>query len=66
MKWWQMKKKDLKDDMFREYPSYPDEAFKVSIEGSYYSKWINEVFTTQRCCRVPYDKNLPLYTAWDL
>ena len=65
-KWWQVKKKDLKDDMFREYPSYPEEAFKVSIEWSYYSKWINEVFTTQRCCRVPYDKNLPLYTAWDL
>ena len=66
MKWWQMKRKDLCDDMFREYPSYPDEAFKVSIEWSYYSKWINEVFNTQRCCRVPYDKNLPLYTAWDL
>ena len=66
MKWWQLKKKDLKDDMFREYPSYPDEAFKVSVEWSYYSKWINKVFEEQRCCRVPYDKNLPLYTAWDL
>lgn len=66
MKWWQIKRKEKKDDMFREYPSYPDEAFKVSIEWSYYSKWINEVFNTQRCCRVPYDKNLPLYTAWDL
>jgi len=66
MKWWQLKKKDLKEDMFREYPSYPDEAFKVSVEWSYYSKWINKVFEEQRCCKVPYDKNLPLYTAWDL
>ncbi len=66
MKWWQLKKKNLWDDMFREYPSYADEAFKVSVEWSYYSKWINKVFEEQRCCRVPYDKNLPLYTAWDL
>jgi hypothetical protein len=32
MKWWQLKRKEKKEDMFREYPSYPDEAFKVSVE----------------------------------
>lgn len=66
MKWYQVKKDKLKDDIFREYPSTPDEAFKVAIEWSYYQKWINETIEQKRICNVPYDKALPVYTSWDL
>jgi hypothetical protein len=31
MKWYQVKKDEKKDDMLREYPSTPEEAFLVAI-----------------------------------
>lgn len=65
-KWYQVKKEEKKENMFREYPSTPEEAFMAATEWSYYGKWVNEVYKTQRVCRVPYDKNLPVYVAWDL
>lgn len=66
MKWYQMKKDDKKDDMFREYPSTPEEAFLVAIAWSYYKKWINKVLEDKRLCLVPYENSLPVHTAWDL
>ncbi|MCP4522154.1 MAG: hypothetical protein GY827_10760 [Cytophagales bacterium] len=32
MKWWQKKKEEQKDDMSREYPSFPKEAFDLAIK----------------------------------
>ena len=66
MKWYQVKKNKLKDDIFREYPSTANEAFLVSIEWSYYEKWISKVYQENRLCSVPYDTALEVHTAWDL
>lgn len=38
MRWYQKKKEEQKEDMQREYPSYPNEAFDLAIKGSYYEK----------------------------
>lgn len=66
MKWYQLKKDEKKDDMFREYPSTADEAFMVAIEWSYYQKRITKTIEDKRICHVPYEPALPVHTAWDL
>jgi len=56
----------LGKDMHREYPSYPEEAFNVILEWVYYEKELMMARKQKRICKVPYDENLPVYTAWDL
>ncbi len=66
--WYIAKRKTQGDDMLREYPSTPAEAFQASIQGAYYTiqmTWLR----TQQPCRigtVPYDPKLAVDTAWDL
>lgn len=38
MRWWQKKGDEQGDDMAREYPSFPKEAFDLAIKGAYYEK----------------------------
>lgn len=65
--WYAKKAEVLKDDMKREYPSTPDEAFAQSIEGAYFMqqmRWLrkNGRITT----KAAYNPSLPVITAWDL
>ncbi|WP_425090060.1 terminase [Stutzerimonas stutzeri] len=65
--WYAKKAEVLKDDMKREYPSTPDEAFAQSIDGAYYMqqmRWLrkNGRITT----KAAYNPSLPVITAWDL
>jgi hypothetical protein len=62
-KWWYISKAEhLSDNMKREYPSYPEEAFEQSVEGTYYK---NE-YATLKIRKDLYDPNLKVFTAWDL
>jgi hypothetical protein len=54
------------EDMKREFPSTPEEAWQQSTEGAYYSKHLSKARNEERICHVPYDEALPVYTAWDL
>lgn len=36
--WWTVTKETQQDDMSREYPAHPDEAFAAAVDGSYYGK----------------------------
>ena len=66
-KWWYIKKSEnQKDEMKSEFPSYPEEAFKASMEGSYYGKFVDQAFADKRVGRVPYDSRLMVDTWWDL
>ena len=66
-KWWYTKKYEIQqEDMLREYPSYPDEAFQASQEGNWYAIQMKELWETGHITRVSYDSALPVYTAWDL
>jgi hypothetical protein len=66
-KYWYAKKYETqKEDMLREYPSTPEEAFAASQEGFWYSSQMQELYAGGHICNVSYDRALPVYTAWDL
>jgi hypothetical protein len=64
--WWVKKFQVLGDEVFRENPSYPEEAFKASLLGAYYGKTISELRRKGRIGHVPYEPGFPVDTAWDL
>lgn len=66
-KWWYaFKCKTQKDDMFREFPSTPDEAFSASQDGYWYASYLKELYDAGHVTNVSYDRALPVHTAWDL
>ena len=66
-KWWYTKKYDVQqEDMLREFPSLPEEAFQASQEGNWYAIQMKELWDTGHITNVSYDKAIPVYTAWDL
>ena len=64
--WYTLEEKILGDDMFRENPSTPDEAFKQIIRGAYFVREFSNVHKEGRITTVPYSKNVPVDTWWDL
>lgn len=64
--WYISREVTQQDDMRREYPSTPEESWEVSNEGLYYCKQMTKVRAEKRVGFVPYDEELPVYTAWDL
>jgi hypothetical protein len=64
--WWVKKYQTLGDEMFRENPSFPEEAFKASLLGAYYGKTITELRRKGRIGDVPYEPGFPVDTFWDL
>lgn len=46
--WYSAKWKDLGNDIRREYPSIPKEAFEQSIEGAYYAEQFNQIYSESR------------------
>ena len=66
MAWYAAEEAIQHEDMWSEFPSYVDEAFKVAQNGSYYGRAFQEIYRQNRICHVPYEPNLPVYTAWDL
>lgn len=64
--WYAIKESTMHEGMWKEFPSYIDEAFNVANEGNYYGQQFNKIHATNRICTVPYVEHLPVYTAWDL
>ncbi len=64
--WYYKKLLIQKEDMRREYPSTPDEAFESSVDGSFYKKWLSEAHFEGRIGNVPWDKQSKVFTAWDI
>jgi hypothetical protein len=54
------------DSMFREYPSFPEEAFKSSIEGAYFKRQMTRARVDGRIGQVPYDDGRLVNTFWDI
>lgn len=63
--WWSKKKAQQKDDMLREFPGTPEEAFEAAIEGIYLSKQLNFLNKHHRITEIPFDPRYPLNTGWD-
>lgn len=66
MRWYQVKQEEQRDDMKREYPSTPKEAFELAVEWAYYEKELSLARRQNRIGKVPYDPAIPVHTAWDL
>ena len=63
---WYLKKAEQQgEDMKREFPSTPEEAFEASIEGAYFSTQMETMRKQGRICRIPI-LDAPVYTTWDL
>lgn len=64
--WYARKRVTQEDDIKREFPSYPDEAFEQSVIGAYYSTQLNQAEKDGRICDLPIDESVPVDTWWDL
>jgi hypothetical protein len=64
--WYAKKSSQQRDDMKREFPSTPQEAFESAVDGSYFSKEMAKVRIDGRITDVPYDQGFPVDTFWDL
>lgn len=64
--WYAMKKKSLKLTVYREQASFPDEAFKASVEGSYFGTEIAIARESGRICELAWEKHAPVHTFWDI
>jgi len=64
---WYVKKASLMvDDMKREFPSTPDEAFEAAIDGAYYAQQMSAMREAGRIKKVPHVPTMPVNTFWDL
>lgn len=65
--WYAKKAEVLQDDMQREYPSTPDEAFEQSVQGAYYATQMTQLRKNGRLTtEVQPNPSLPVFTGWDL
>ncbi len=65
--WYVAKRKQIgPDDMLREYPSYPDEAFYAAIQGAYFATQLTRAREQGRIGKVPLDPSRPVNTFWDI
>ena len=64
--WYSKKKALLYEDMTREYPSYPHEAFAASQVGNWYATQMKELYESGHVTEVSYDKSRPVFTASDI
>lgn len=63
---WYVKKAETQgDDMKREFPSTPEEAFESAIEGAYYSHEMARMEEDGRVCDLPI-QDIKTETWWDL
>lgn len=64
--WYAQKWEENGDDMFSEFPSTPDEAFKSTKEGRYFNREMSLLRTKGQIRVVPYNDKIKVYTGWDL
>lgn len=64
--WYVKKSEQQQEDMKREYPSTPEEAFEASLEGAYYSKEITKAEVEKRIGSAPWEPSALVHTGWDL
>jgi hypothetical protein len=64
--WYVKKAETQEEDMKREFPATPEEAFEASVEGAYYSKQIAKAELENRIGAHKYIEGLPVHTFWDI
>ena len=64
--WYVKKSAQQGEDMRREYPSTPEEAFEAAVEGAYYAKQFEAIDRQNRVTRVAHAPELGVETWWDI
>lgn len=64
--WYVKKLAVMGDDMKREFPATPDEAFEASMEGAYYTDEMRLVRERGQITNVPHEPSKKVYTFWDI
>lgn len=64
--WYTKKWEVQQDEMKREFPSTPEEAFEASVVGSFYRKQLARARLENRVGNIPHDEAALVHTAWDL
>lgn len=63
--WYASKAREQDEDMWKEYPSTPDEAFRAAREGAYFAKEMRNLRQLKRIGGWSVDPALPVNTFWD-
>lgn len=64
---WYVKKAAVQgEDMKREFPATPEEAFEASTEGAIYEKQMRLVRNNGQITHVPHEPSKRVFTFWDL
>lgn len=64
--WYAAKYSIMGDDMKREFPSTPDEAFEGSLKGAFYTDELSDLRKKDRIRKLVIDPSHPVLTFWDL
>lgn len=64
--WYAKKLESQKEDMKREFPSFPEESWETSVDGNYYSTHLTKARKEARITKLFHNPMKPVYTAWDL
>jgi len=64
--WYVKKEATLHEQIFAEYPSTPDEAFKAAVDGAIYGKQMAMLRAQSRIGKVHLVPAVPVNTFWDL
>lgn len=63
--WWVKKKATLQESMGREYPTTPEEAFEVALEGTIYAVQMAALRRMNRIGKVPVREAVAVNSFWD-
>lgn len=63
---WAKTHETQQDDMGREYPAHPDEAFAAAVDGSYYGRLIAKLEKQGRIGKYEAVPGYPVHTFWDI
>lgn len=66
MAWYAKKAESQREDMKREYPSTPGEAFEASIEGAIFGKWVATAEEQGRIGVFPAHQDVPVHMFFDI
>lgn len=66
MAWYVKKRETQGDDMGKEFPSTPEEAFAARLEGAFYAREMALIRQNRQICNVPWESRVPVHTFWDL
>lgn len=66
MRWYASKWTEQGDDMMREYPTTPEEAFASTKDGAYFGKQVRALRARKEVGDFPFEPRTPVNTFWDL